>query len=144
MGTTTAINSTPMPLINDTAPLFTAETTQRTIPFHEWIGNGWAIVFAHPKDFTPVCTTELGSMARLEPESAKRNTKIIGLSVDPVGDHERWVRNTGPQTKLSDDRDTRLKIAKLYAMSPAETGERSAGRTAADNATVRTFVWAGF
>ena len=91
MSTMTATSTTHMPLINETAPDFTAETTQGTIRFHEWIGNGWAILFSHPKDSTPVCTTELGSMARLQPEFTKRNTKIIGLSVDPVADHEKWV-----------------------------------------------------
>jgi alkyl hydroperoxide reductase subunit AhpC len=108
--------------INSEAPNFTAETTQGTINFHEWIGDGWAILFSHPKDFTPVCTTELGYMAGLEPEFAKRNTKIIGLSVDPVTSHG----------------DPELKVAKLYDMLPAESGTTSQGRTAADNATVRT------
>jgi alkyl hydroperoxide reductase subunit AhpC len=131
-----------MPLINDTAPDFTAETTQGTIRFHEWIGNGWAILFSHPKDFTPVCTTELGTMARLQPEFSKRNTKIIGLSVDPVGDHEKWAADIeetqGCRVNYPMIGDPQLEIAKLYGMLPAESGDRSAGRTAANNATVRT------
>jgi len=109
--------------INSGAPNFTAETTEGKIDFHQWIGNGWAILFSHPKDFTPVCTTELGYMARLKPEFDKRNCKIIGLSVDPVGNHALWVRE--------------LEVAKLYDMMPAEAGNSSEGRTAADNAPVR-------
>jgi alkyl hydroperoxide reductase subunit AhpC len=128
--------------INETAPNFTAETTQGTIDFHEWIGNGWAILFSHPKDFTPVCTTELGYMAGLAPEFAKRNTKIIGLSVDPVSSHTKWAgdieETQGHKVTYPMIGDPELKIAKLYDMLPAESGATSEGRTAADNATVRT------
>lgn len=128
--------------INDVAPDFTAETTQGPIHFHEWIGDGWAILFSHPKDFTPVCTTELGYMAGLEPEFKKRNTKIIGLSVDPVGSHSRWAgdieETQGSKVNYPMIGDTELKIATLYDMLPAGAGTSSEGRTAADNATVRT------
>lgn len=128
--------------INDTAPDFTAETTQGNIRFHEWIGNGWAVLFSHPKDFTPVCTTELGYMAGLEPEFQKRNCKIIGLSVDPVTNHSKWsmdIEETqGHKVNYPMIGDPQLKIAKLYDMLPAEAGETSEGRTPADNATVRT------
>jgi thioredoxin-dependent peroxiredoxin len=128
--------------INSEAPNFTAETTQGTINFHEWIGDGWAILFSHPKDFTPVCTTELGTMAGLQPEFAKRNTKIIGLSVDPVTSHGKWsadIEETqGHKVTYPMIGDTELKVAKLYDMLPAESGNSSEGRTAADNATVRT------
>ena len=128
--------------INDTAPDFTAETTHGPIRFHEWIGEGWAILFSHPKDFTPVCTTELGYMAKLEPEFHKRNTKIIGLSVDPVTDHGKWAADIeetqGAKVKYPMIGDPELKIAKLYNMLPASSGATSQGRTAADNATVRT------
>ena len=131
-----------VPRINDTAPDFTAETTQGTINFHEWIGDGWAILFSHPKDFTPVCTTELGYMAGLQPEFAKRNTKIIGLSVDPVSSHGKWAADIeetqGHKVNYPMIGDPQLKIAKLYGMLPAESGNTSEGRTAADNATVRT------
>ena len=127
---------------NSDAPNFTAETTQGTINFHEWIGDGWAILFSHPKDFTPVCTTELGYMAGLQPEFAKRNTKIIGLSVDPVTSHGKWAADIeetqGHKITYPMIGDTELKIAKLYDMLPAEAGTTSEGRTAADNATVRT------
>ena len=137
---TPAVNQ--IPRINDTAPDFTAETTQGTINFHEWIGNGWAILFSHPKDFTPVCTTELGYMAGLQPEFAKRNTKIIALSVDPVSDHKKWsadIEETqGHKVNYPMIGDPELRIAKLYGMLPAESGNTSAGRTPADNATVRT------
>jgi alkyl hydroperoxide reductase subunit AhpC len=119
-----------MPLINETAPDFIAETTQGTIRFHEWIGESWAVLFSHPKDFTPVCTTELGSMAALQPEFAKRNTKIIGLSVDPVGDHEKWVTDIeetqGHRVNYPMIGDPRLKVAKLYGMLPAESGDSKA------------------
>jgi alkyl hydroperoxide reductase subunit AhpC len=128
--------------INDTAPDFTAETTEGTINFHEWIGNGWAILFSHPKDFTPVCTTELGYMAGLQPEFAKRNCKIIGLSVDPVSNHTKWAKDIeetqGHRVNYPMIGDPQLTIAKLYNMLPAESGATSEGRTAADNATVRT------
>ena len=137
---TPAVNQ--IPRINDTAPDFTAETTQGTINFHEWIGNGWAILFSHPKDFTPVCTTELGYMAGLQSEFAKRNTKIIALSVDPVSDHKKWsadIEETqGHRVNYPMIGDPELRIAKLYGMLPAESGTTSAGRTPADNATVRT------
>jgi alkyl hydroperoxide reductase subunit AhpC len=128
--------------INDEAPNFTAETTQGAINFHEWIGNGWAILFSHPKDFTPVCTTELGYMARLQPEFAKRNCKIIGLSVDPVTNHSKWsadIEETqGAKVTYPMIGDPELKVAKLYDMLPASSGNTSEGRTPADNATVRT------
>jgi len=127
--------------INAEAPNFTAETTQGTIDFHDWIGSGWAILFSHPKDFTPVCTTELGYMARLKPEFDKRNTKIISLSVDPVDNHARWAKDIeetqGHAVNYPMTGDPELKIAKLYDMLPAEAGDSSEGRTAADNATVR-------
>ena len=128
--------------INDEAPNFTAETTQGKINFHEWIGNGWAILFSHPKDFTPVCTTELGYMAGLQPEFEKRNTKIIGLSVDPVTSHGKWAADIeetqGHKVNYPMIGDPELKVAKLYNMLPAEAGTTSEGRTPADNATVRT------
>jgi len=133
--------------INDTAPDFTADTTQGSVHFHEWIGNGWAILFSHPKDFTPVCTTELGYMAGLQPEFAKRNCKIIGLSVDPVNNHSKWsadIEETqGHKVTFPMIGDPELKIAKLYDMLPAESGTTSEGRTAADNATVRTVFVVG-
>src|SRR5579884_25750 len=142
-GTTTASDTAVRPLrINDVAPDFTAETTQGTINFHEWIGDGWAVLFSHPKDFTPVCTTELGYMAGLEPEFAKRNAKIIGLSVDPVDDHGRWAADIeetqGHKVNYPLIGDPDLKVAKLYGMLPADAGETSEGRTPATNATVRT------
>ncbi len=128
--------------INDEAPNFTAETTQGTINFHDWIGNGFAVLFSHPKDFTPVCTTELGYMAKLQPEFAKRNTKIIGLSVDPVASHLKWepdIADTqGTAVGYPMIGDPELKIAKLYDMLPADAGTTSEGRTPANNATVRT------
>jgi len=126
--------------IGDEAPNFKAETTQGPIDFHQWIGSGYAVLFSHPKDFTPVCTTELGYMARIKPEFDKRNTKIIGLSVDPVNDHERWAKDieetqgTAPNYPIIGDGD--LKISKLYDMLPAEATPGK--RTAADNQTVRT------
>jgi len=128
--------------INDTAPDFTAETTQGTINFHEWIGDRWAVLFSHPKDFTPVCTTELGYMAGLAPEFKKRNVKIIGLNVDPVESHGKWaadIKETqGHAVTYPMIGDTQLKVAKLYDMLPADSGDTSEGRTAATNATVRT------
>ncbi|TMI77503.1 MAG: peroxiredoxin [Bacteroidetes bacterium] len=128
--------------LNEIAPDFKAETTQGPISFHEWIGDGWAVLFSHPKDFTPVCTTELGYMAKLEPEFAKRNCKILGLSVDPVENHKKWAddiletQGFAPKYPLIGDRD--LAIAKLYDMLPADEPGTSEGRTAATNATVRT------
>jgi alkyl hydroperoxide reductase subunit AhpC len=126
--------------IGDEAPNFTADTTQGPINFHEWIGDGWAILFSHPKDFTPVCTTELGYMAKLQPEFAKRNTKVMGLSIDPVEDHKRWSKDieetqgTAPNYPMIGDAD--LNVAKLYDMiHPNATGGK---RTAADNATIRS------
>jgi alkyl hydroperoxide reductase subunit AhpC len=133
--------------IGDRAPDFEAETTQGRIRFHDWIGNSWCVLFSHPKDFTPVCTTELGYLAKLEPEFAKRNCKVIGLSVDPVNDHERWLTDitkaTGGTVKypLIGDRD--LAVAKLYDMLPADAGTTSQGRTAANNQTVRTVYLIG-
>ena len=128
--------------INDTAPDFTAETTEGQVSFHDWIGDGWAVLFSHPKDFTPVCTTELGYMAKLKPEFDKRNCKILGLSVDPVEDHARWARDieeaTGAAPNYPLIGDTELRIAKLYGMLPADTAGGAGGRTAADNATVRS------
>jgi alkyl hydroperoxide reductase subunit AhpC len=128
--------------IGSEAPDFTAETTQGKIRFHDWIGDGWAVLFSHPKDFTPVCTTELGYMARIEPEFRKRNTKIIGLSVDPVGNHERWAADIeetqGTKPTYPMIGDPSLEISKLYNMLPAEEPGTSEGRTAATNQTVRT------
>ncbi|HEY3124267.1 MAG TPA: peroxiredoxin [Thermoanaerobaculia bacterium] len=128
--------------INSEAPNFTAETTQGKVDFHEWIGNGWAILFSHPKNFTPVCTTELGYMAGLKPEFEKRNTKIIGLSVDPVPDHERWSKDIeetqGHAINYPLIGDPELKVAKAYDMLPDDAGSTSQGRTPADNATVRS------
>jgi len=133
--------------INDTAPDFTAETTHGAIRFHEWVGDGWAILFSHPKDFTPVCTTELGYMAGLDPEFKKRNVKVIGLSIDSVDDHKKWkadIEETqGHKVDYPMIGDPELKVAKLYGMLPAEAGESCAGRTAADNATVRTVFVVG-
>jgi alkyl hydroperoxide reductase subunit AhpC len=128
--------------INSEAPDFTAETTQGTISFHNWIGSGWAILFSHPKDFTPVCTTELGYMAGLKPQFDQRNTKIIGLSVDPVANHGRWAKDIeetqGHAVTYPMIGDPELKVAKLYDMLPADAGESADGRTATDNATVRS------
>jgi alkyl hydroperoxide reductase subunit AhpC len=128
--------------INSEAPDFTAETTQGRIRFHEWIGDGWAILFSHPKDFTPVCTTELGYMAGLKSEFDRRNCKILGLSVDGVSDHERWARDIeetqGHRVTYPLVGDPTLAIAKAYDMLPAEAGTAAGGRTAADNATVRS------
>ena len=128
--------------INDVAPNFTARTTQGTIDFHQWIGDSWAVLFSHPKDFTPVCTTELGTMAKMEPEFRRRNTKIIGLSVDPVENHERWARDIeetqGARPNYPMIGDTDLAVSKLYNMLPAEESGTSEGRTAASNATVRS------
>src|SRR5919202_6421532 len=127
--------------IGDTAPDFEAETTEGKIRFHEWIGDSWAVLFSHPKDFTPVCTTELGYMARIKPEFDKRNVKIIGLSVDPVENHKRWSRDIeetqGHAPNYPMIGDTDLKVSKLYGMLPANVGGTSEGRTPTDNATVR-------
>jgi alkyl hydroperoxide reductase subunit AhpC len=133
--------------IGDKAPDFEADTTQGRLRFHEWLGNSWGILFSHPKDFTPVCTTELGYLARLEPEFAKRNTKVLGLSVDPVSDHVRWlgdikdVSGAAVNYPLIGDHD--LAVAKLYDMLPADAGASSQGRTAATNHTVRTVYIVG-
>lgn len=128
--------------INDEAPNFTADTTEGRIDFHEWIGNSWAILFSHPKDFTPVCTTELGYMAGLAPEFAKRNCKVIGLSVDPVESHNEWAKDIketqGHAVNYPLIGDTDLTVSKLYNMLPAEEAGTSEGRTAATNATVRS------
>jgi alkyl hydroperoxide reductase subunit AhpC len=133
--------------IGDIAPDFMAETTEGRIRFHEWIGDSWAVLFSHPKDFTPVCTTELGYMASLKPEFDKRNTKIIGLSVDPVDDHARWANDIketqghAPNYPMIGDSD--LNVAKLYEMLPASLAGSSHGRTAADNMTVRNVFVVG-
>lgn len=128
--------------IGSVAPDFTAETTQGTINFHDWIGDSWAILFSHPKDYTPVCTTELGYLAGMDEDFRKRNTKIIGLSIDPVGSHQGWLQDikdvTGNQVNYPIIADHDLKVAKSYNMLPADSGETSEGRTAANNATVRT------
>ncbi len=133
--------------INSEAPDFTAETTEGTINFHDWIGDGWAILFSHPKDFTPVCTTELGYMARLKPEFEKRNCKVIGLSIDSVGDHDAWLKDIeesqGHAVNYPLIGDPELKVAKLYDMLPDDAGDTSDGRTAVDNATARTVFLIG-
>ena len=133
--------------INDIAPDFEAETTQGRIRFHEFMGDSWCVLFSHPKDFTPVCTTELGYMAGLQPEFEKRNCKIIGLSVDPVADHGKWAvdieKAQGHKVSYPMIGDSDLKVAKLYGMLPAEAGDTCAGRTAANNATVRTVFMIG-
>ena len=129
-------------LINDQAPNFQVDTTQGKIDFHEWIGESWAVLFSHPKDFTPVCTTELGYLAQIQPEFEKRNTKIIGLSIDPINDHKQWladveeVGNTVVNYPVIADTD--LKVAKLYNMFPADETGSAEGRTAMTNATVRS------
>jgi thioredoxin-dependent peroxiredoxin len=128
--------------LGETAPDFEADTTEGTIQFHDWIGDSWAVLFSHPKDFTPVCTTELGYMAKLKPEFDKRNTKIIGLSVDPVDNHKRWSKDIeetqGHAVNYPMIGDPQLKVAKAYDMLPAEAGDSSEGRSAVDNATVRS------
>jgi len=128
--------------INSEAPDFWADTTEGSINFHEWIGDGWAILFSHPKDFTPVCTTELGYMAGLKPQFDKRNCKILGLSVDPVGNHKGWLKDIeetqGNAVTYPLVGDPELKVAKLYDMLPEDAGDTSEGRTAATNATVRS------
>ena len=133
--------------INDEAPDFTAETTQGTINFHDWIGNSWAILFSHPKDFTPICTTELGYMAGLQPEFEKRNCKVLGISVDGVRDHEAWSKDIensqGHTVNYPLVADPELKVVQLYDMLPADAGNTSEGRTAADNATARSVFLIG-
>ncbi|MGE0440676.1 MAG: peroxiredoxin [Gemmatimonadales bacterium] len=133
--------------INDTAPDFTAQTTQGAIRFHEWVGNGWALLFSHPKDFTPVCTTELGYIAKMEDEFRRRNCKIIGLSVDPVDNHAAWAADIeetqGARVNYPMIGDPDLAVAKLYDMLPGEAGDSCDGRTAADNQTVRTVFLIG-
>lgn len=128
--------------IGDKAPDFEADTTHGRLKFHDWLGDSYGILFSHPKDFTPVCTTELGYLAKLEPEFRKRNVKVIGLSVDPVGDHERWLGDikdvTGGVVGYPMIGDHDLNVAKLYDMLPADAGDTSQGRTAATNQTVRT------
>ncbi|MDE0054768.1 MAG: peroxiredoxin [Gammaproteobacteria bacterium] len=128
--------------INSEAPDFVAQTTQGEISFHEWIGDGWAILFSHPKDFTPVCTTELGYMAGLEPEFQARNCKVIGLSVDPVDNHAEWAKDIeetqGNAVNYPMIGDPTLSVAKLYDMLPEDAGDTSEGRTPVDNATVRS------
>lgn len=130
----------PLPIGTD-APDFEAQTTDGPIRFHEWLGSSWGVIFSHPQDFTPVCTTELGYMARIKPEFDKRNVKIIGLSIDPVDRHAGWAKDieetqgTAPNYPMISDTD--LQVAKLYGMLPADAGESCEGRTAADNATVR-------
>src|SRR5438105_10100795 len=127
--------------IGSQAPDFEADTTQGRIRFHEWLGNSWGVLFSHPKDFTPICTTELGYMAKLKPDFDQRNVKVVGLSVDPVDDHGRWskdieeVMGYAPNYPMIGDSD--LNVAKLYGMLPASTGGTSQGRTPADNQTVR-------
>jgi alkyl hydroperoxide reductase subunit AhpC len=133
--------------IGDTAPDFEADTTQGHIKFHEWLGDSWGILFSHPKDFTPVCTTELGAMAKLSPDFKKRNVKVIGLSVDPVDKHANWAKDIAEVSGATPDfpmiGDPELKVAKLYDMLPAGAGETSEGRTAADNQAVRTVYVVG-
>jgi thioredoxin-dependent peroxiredoxin len=133
--------------LGETAPDFQADTTEGPISFHEWIGDSWAVLFSHPKDFTPVCTTELGYMAKIKPEFDQRNVKIIGLSVDPMADHERWVKDIeetqgqAPNYPIIGDADFR--VSKLYGMLPAETSGDPSGRTPADNQTVRNVFVVG-
>jgi alkyl hydroperoxide reductase subunit AhpC len=133
--------------IGSEAPNFTADTTQGKIDFHRWIGDGWAILFSHPKDFTPVCTTELGYMARLKPEFDKRNTKVIGLSVDPVANHSKWAKDIEETQGVAPNYpligDPTLSVAKAYDMLPEGAGDTCEGRTPADNATVRSVFLIG-
>jgi len=133
--------------INDQAPNFQANTTQGSIDFHEWIGEGWAVLFSHPKDFTPVCTTELGYMASIQPEFEKRNTKIMALSIDPLSDHEKWIKDVEEVGNVTVNypviADTDLNVAKLYNMFPADESGDAGGRTAMTNATVRSVFVVG-
>ncbi|MHC4092847.1 MAG: peroxiredoxin [Planctomycetota bacterium] len=133
--------------INDTAPDFTADTTAGSISFHDWIGDGYAVLFSHPKDFTPVCTTELGYMAGLKEDFARRNCKILGISVDPVDNHNKWKADieaiSGNTVDYPMIGDPKLEVAKLYDMLPAGAGDTSEGRTPADNATVRSVFVVG-
>ena len=133
--------------INDTAPDFKAKTSEGDVSFHDWIGDGWAVLFSHPKDFTPVCTTELGSLAKMEPEFQKRNVKVMGLSVDPVEDHIKWLDDikdvTGIKPNYPIIADEKLEVAKLYNMLPASLTASAKGRTAVDNQTVRTVFVVG-
>jgi alkyl hydroperoxide reductase subunit AhpC len=133
--------------IGDQAPDFEAQTTQGRMRFHDYIDGSWCVFFSHPKDFTPVCTTELGYLAKVQPEFEKRNCKLVGLSVDPVGDHDRWLSDikecTGGEVKYPIVGDSDLKVAKLYGMLPADEGTTSEGRTAVNNQTVRTVFLIG-
>ena len=133
--------------INDTAPDFKAKTSEGDVSFHDWIGDGWAVLFSHPKDFTPVCTTELGSLAKMKPEFQKRNVKVMGLSVDPVEDHIKWLDDikdvTGIKPNYPIIADEKLEVAKLYNMLPAALTASAKGRTAVDNQTVRTVFVVG-
>ena len=133
--------------INDTAPDFKAKTSEGDVSFHDWIGNGWAVLFSHPKDFTPVCTTELGSLAKMKPEFEKRNVKVMGLSVDPVEDHIKWLDDikdvTGIKPNYPIIADEKLEVAKLYNMLPTSLTASAKGRTAVDNQTVRTVFVVG-
>ncbi|MEM8956183.1 MAG: peroxiredoxin [Pseudomonadota bacterium] len=137
-----------MPLsINSIAPDFTGQSTQGPIRFHEWIGDAWCVLFSHPKDFTPICTTELGVVARMKPEFDRRGVKLIGLSIDPVADHASWAADIEIASGMAPNYpligDTDLSIAKLYGMLPTDAGDRAEGRTAADNATARTLFVIG-
>ncbi len=133
--------------IGSTAPDFTAQTSEGTIRFHEWIGDHWALLFSHPKDFTPICTTELGTVARMKPEFDKRNCRLIGLSVDAVDDHKRWAQDIAETQGCAPNYpiigDTDLNVAKLYDMLPEAAGGAAAARTASDNATVRSVFFIG-
>ena len=133
--------------INDTAPDFKAKTSEGDVSFHDWIGDGWAVLFSHPKDFTPVCTTELGSLAKMKPEFEKRNVKVMGLSVDPVEDHIKWLDDikdvTGIKPNYPIIADEKLEVAKLYNMLPTSLTASAKGRTAVDNQTVRTVFVVG-
>src|SRR5210317_2664276 len=128
--------------INDTAPDFTAETTHGTIHFHDWLGDSWGVLFSHPKDFTPVCTTELGALAKLQLDFEKRNVKVVGLSVDPISDHNAWLDHiadvSGMRPEYPIIADTELAVAKAYNMLPANEGDSFSVRTAVDNQTVRS------